>query len=80
MWRVVVTGMGIVSCIGNNVADVVTSLREARSGIQRADKYAELGFRSQVFGMPEIDWQAAIDRKTRRFMEAGQAWNYIALE
>ena len=80
MRRVVVTGMGIVSSIGNNAQEVLASLREARSGITRADTYAELGFRCQVHGAPGLDWKEALDRKTRRFMEAGSAWNYIAME
>ncbi len=80
MRRVVVTGMGIVSSIGNNVDEVNTSLMEARSGITRAEKYAELGFRSQVQGMPTLDWEQALDRRTRRFMGAGAAWNYIAMQ
>ena len=80
MRRVVVTGMGIVSSIGNNTDEVLTSLREARSGIVRAEKYAELGFRSQVFGMPTLDWEEVLDRKTRRFMAQGTAWNYIAMQ
>ncbi|MGI9378176.1 MAG: beta-ketoacyl-ACP synthase I [Methyloligellaceae bacterium] len=80
MRRVVVTGMGIVSSIGNNVQEVLASLREAKSGIVKADDYAELGFRSQVHGAPSLDWETALDRKKRRFMGAGAAWNYIALE
>ena len=80
MRRVVVTGMGIVSSIGNDVDEVLVSLREARSGITTSQKYAELGFRSQVFGMPTLDWEGALDRKTKRFMAQGSAWNYIAME
>ena len=80
MRRVVVTGMGIVSSIGNNTDEVLSSLREARSGIVKSDKYAELGFRSQVFGMPTLDWEEVLDRKTRRFMAQGSAWNYIAMQ
>ena len=80
MRRVVVTGMGIVSSIGNNTDEVLTSLKEARSGIVKSDKYAELGFRSQVFGMPTLDWEEVLDRKTRRFMAQGSAWNYIAMQ
>lgn len=72
--------MGIVSSIGNNPEEVVTSLREARSGIVRAERYAELGFRSQVHGAPTLDWTQMLDRKVRRFMEAGSAWNYIAMQ
>jgi 3-oxoacyl-[acyl-carrier-protein] synthase-1 len=55
MKRVVVTGMGIVSSIGNNTQEVLASLREAKSGIVRAEKYAELGFRCQVHGAPTLD-------------------------
>jgi len=80
MRRVVITGMGIVSSIGNNVQEVLASLREAKSGIVKADDYANFGFRSQVHGAPSLDWEEALDRKTRRFMGAGAAWNYIAME
>ena len=80
MRRVVVTGMGIVSSIGNNTQEVLASLREGKSGITRAEKYAELGFRCQVHGEPKFDWQAAVPRKPKRFMEAGVAWNYIAMD
>ncbi len=80
MRRVVVTGMGIVSSIGNSTQEVLASLREAKSGITRAEKYAELGFRCQVHGAPTIDWEQAVPRKPKRFMEAGVAWNYIAME
>lgn len=80
MRRVVVTGMGIVSSIGNNTQEVLASLREARSGIIKADDYEELGFRCQVHGAPTLDWEQVVDRKVRRFMGAGAAWNYIAME
>jgi 3-oxoacyl-[acyl-carrier-protein] synthase I len=80
MRRVVVTGMGIVSSIGNNCQEVLASLREAKSGIVRAEKYAELGFRCQVHGEPHLDWEAQVPRKARRFMEAGIGWNYIAMD
>jgi 3-oxoacyl-[acyl-carrier-protein] synthase-1 len=80
MRRVVVTGMGIVSSIGNNTQEVVASLREARSGIVAAKEYAELGFRCQVHGAPTLDWEALVDRKMRRFMGAGAGWNYIAMQ
>jgi 3-oxoacyl-[acyl-carrier-protein] synthase-1 len=80
MRRVVVTGMGIVSPIGNSAQEVLASLREARSGIVKADAYAELGFRCQVHGAPKLDWEEMIDRKVRRFMGAGAGWNYIAME
>ena len=80
MKRVVVTGMGIVSSIGNSAQEVLASLREARSGIVKADTYAELGFRCQVHGAPKLDWEEMIDRKVRRFMGAGAGWNYLAME
>ncbi len=66
MRRVVVTGMGIVSSIGNNTQEVLASLREAKSGIVRADKYAELGFRCQVHGAPSLDPEGVIDRRAMR--------------
>ena len=71
MRRVVVTGMGIVSSIGNSAQEVLASLREAKSGIVKADKYAELGFRCQVHGAPKLDWEGMIPRKVRRFMGEG---------
>jgi 3-oxoacyl-[acyl-carrier-protein] synthase-1 len=80
MRRVVVTGMGIVSSIGNNTNEVVASLREARSGVVKADKYAELGFRSQVHGMPTLDASKVVDRRAMRFHAAGTAWNHVAME
>src|SRR5215475_5922679 len=80
MRRVAVTGMGIVSSIGNNTQEVLSSLREAKSGIVRAKDYAERGFRCQVHGAPSLNWEEQIDRKVRRFMGAGAAWNYIAMQ
>jgi 3-oxoacyl-[acyl-carrier-protein] synthase-1 len=80
MRRVVVTGMGIVSSIGNNTQEVLASLREAKSGISRADKYAELGFRCQVHGAPTLDPQEAVDRRAMRFHGGGTAWNHVAME
>jgi 3-oxoacyl-[acyl-carrier-protein] synthase I len=80
MRRVVVTGMGVVSSIGNNTQEVLASLREAKSGIVRAEKYAELGFRCQVHGAVALEWEPMIPRKARRFMEAGVGWNYIAMD
>ncbi|MGE0025083.1 MAG: beta-ketoacyl-ACP synthase I, partial [Hyphomicrobium sp.] len=80
MRRVVVTGMGIVSSIGNTTQEVLASLREGKSGIVRADKYAELGFRCQVHGDPKLDWESQVPRKPKRFMEAGVGWNYIAMD
>src|SRR6202142_1324428 len=80
MRRVVVTGMGIVSSIGNNTQEVLASLREAKSGIVRAEKYAELGFRSQVHGAPTLDASEAVDRRAMRFLGGGAAWNHVAME
>jgi 3-oxoacyl-[acyl-carrier-protein] synthase I len=80
MRRVAVTGMGIVSSIGNNCQEVLASLREAKSGIVRAEKYAELGFRCQVHGEPHLEWEDQVPRKARRFMGDGVGWNYIAME
>jgi 3-oxoacyl-[acyl-carrier-protein] synthase I len=80
MRRVAVTGMGIVSSIGNNCQEVLASLREAKSGIVRAEKYAELGFRCQVHGEPHLDWETQVPRKARRFMGDGVGWNYVAME
>ena len=80
MRRVVVTGMGIVSSIGNNTQEVLASLREAKSGIVRADKYVELGFRSQVHGAPTLEPDGTIDRRAMRFLGGGAAWNHVAME
>jgi len=80
MRRVVVTGMGIVSSIGNNSQEVLASLREAKSGIVAAEDYARLGFRCQVHGAPTLDWEEVLDRRTRRFMSASSAWNYISMQ
>lgn len=79
MKRVVVTGMGIVSSIGSNTQEVLASLREGRSGIVRAERYAELGFRCQVHGAPTLDTDEVLDRRTTRFMGGGAAWNYVAM-
>ncbi len=80
MRRVAVTGMGIVSSIGNNSQEVLASLREAKSGIVKADKYAELGFRSQVHGAPTLDPGGTVDRRAMRFHAAGTAWNHAAMD
>jgi 3-oxoacyl-[acyl-carrier-protein] synthase-1 len=80
MRRVVVTGMGIVSSIGNTTQEVLASLREAKSGVSRADKYAELGFRCQVHGAPTLDVADAIDRRAMRFHGGGTAWNHVAMD
>ena len=68
MKRVVITGLGIVSSIGNNAEEVLASLKEGRSGIRRSESFAEQGLRSQVWGVPDIDTKAHIDRKAMRFM------------
>src|SRR6266436_5292720 len=80
MRRVVVTGMGVISSIGNNTQEVLASLREAKSGISRAEKYAELGFRCQVHGAPTLNPEDAIDRRAMRFLGGGAAWNHVAME
>jgi len=80
MRRVVVTGMGIVSSIGNNANEVLASLREAKSGIIAAPEYAELGFRCQVHAAPNIDWEALVDRRAARFLAPGTAYGHIAME
>jgi 3-oxoacyl-[acyl-carrier-protein] synthase I len=80
MRRVVVTGMGIISSIGNNTQEVLASLREAKSGIVRADKYAELGFRCQVHGAPTVVAEDVVDRRAMRFHGGGTAWNHLAME
>ncbi len=78
--RVVVTGLGIVSSIGNNKEEVTQALRETRSGIVFSQEYADLGFRSQVHGALDIDTSELIDRKLKRFMGEGAAYNYIAMQ
>ncbi|MFI3218104.1 MAG: beta-ketoacyl-ACP synthase I, partial [Methylococcales bacterium] len=80
MKRVVVTGLGIVSSIGNNRDEVVDALKQGRSGISFAEDYKELGFRSQVRGAINIDLDTFIDRKIKRFMGDGAAFNYIAMQ
>ncbi|HHZ87947.1 MAG TPA: beta-ketoacyl-ACP synthase I [Chromatiaceae bacterium] len=80
MRRVVITGIGVVSSIGNDCAEVTDSLRSGRSGIANDPEYAELGFRSHVCGPINIDVESLIDRKIRRFMGAGAAYNYIAMK
>ena len=77
--RVAVTGLGIVSPIGANSAEVTDSLKAGRSGIVHSDVYAEMGFRSHVHGAPNVDFDNHIDRKLRRFMGDGAAYNYIAM-
>ena len=78
--RVVITGAGIVSCIGNDLATVEASLRAGTSGIKAVEKFKELGLRSQVAGIPQIDLDALIDRKLRRFMGDAAAYAYVSLK
>lgn len=80
MRRVVVTGIGIVSSIGNNANEVLASLREAKSGISFSPEYAELGFRSQVHASPDLDWESMVDRRAARFLAQGTAFGHIAME
>jgi 3-oxoacyl-[acyl-carrier-protein] synthase-1 len=80
MRRVVVTGMGIVSSIGTNTQEVTASLHSGRSGITRAEKMAELGFRSQVHGAPTLNAEEMVDRRAMRFHGGGTAWNHVAMD
>ena len=80
MKRVVVTGIGIVSSIGDNKESVAAALRAGKSGIVYSDEYEERGFRSHVHGAPKIDIDEKMDRKSRRFMGDGAAYNYIAMQ
>ncbi len=79
MRRVVVTGLGIVSSIGNNKAEALESLKTGKSGVEFCEEYADFGFRSHIHGSINIDIEALIDRKIRRFMGNGAAYNYIAM-
>lgn len=80
MRRVVITGIGIISSIGNNVEEVTTSLKEGKSGIVAAPDYTEHGFRSQIHGMPKINPADHIDKRNMRFMGNGAAYNFLAME
>ena len=80
MRQVVVTGIGIVSCIGNNKDEVLKSLKDGKSGITHSIEHQELGFRSQVYGKPTLDPEEYLEKKERRFMGNGAAWNYIAMQ
>jgi 3-oxoacyl-[acyl-carrier-protein] synthase-1 len=80
MRKVVVTGLGIISSIGNNAEEVTDSLKKGRSGVTFCEEYRDMGFRSHVQGAPKIDLEGAVDRKWRRFMGDGAAYNYLALE
>src|SRR5690606_41588692 len=80
MKRVVVSGVGIVSSIGVDREQVTESLRRGRSGLRASEEYRELNFRSQVYGPLDVDLDARIDRKVRRFMGDGAAYNYLAMQ
>src|ERR671921_2100117 len=80
MRRVVVTGMGIVSSIGNNTQEVLASLREAKSGISKAEDFAKYGFRCQVQGAPSLNPEEMVDRRAMRFHAKGTAWNHVAMD
>ncbi|RWC48496.1 MAG: beta-ketoacyl-ACP synthase I [Mesorhizobium sp.] len=80
MRRVVVTGLGIVSSIGNNANEVQASLHDAKSGISFSDSFAEHGFRCHVWGAPTLDPSAMIDRRALRFLSQGAAWNHVAMD
>ena len=80
MRRVVVTGIGIVSSIGNDASEVGASLRDARSGVIAAPEYKALGFRCQVHAAPQIDWESLVDRRAARFLADGTAYAHIAME
>ena len=79
MRRIAITGLGITSCLGNDADTVSRALREGRSGIRHIPEYAELGFRSHVGGAPQIDLEAEIDRKQKRFMGDAAAFAHIAM-
>jgi len=80
MRRVVVTGLGIVSSIGNDAAEVEASLRDARSGITHSDEFEKHGFRCQVWGAPTLDPTPLVDRRAMRFLHKGGAWNHVAMQ
>jgi len=80
MRRVVITGMGIVSSLGSDIESVAASLKEGKSGISFIEAYKEKGFRSQVAGVPEINLDELIDRKTRRFMGDAAAYAYVSMQ
>ncbi|MGL4637122.1 MAG: beta-ketoacyl-ACP synthase I [Beijerinckiaceae bacterium] len=80
MRRVVITGMGIVSSIGNDQTEVLASLREAKSGIRPEASFVERGFRSQVSGRPTLDPATVVDRRAMRFHGGGSAWNHVAMD
>ena len=79
MRRVVVTGMGIISCLGNSLDEVTSSLKTGKSGIRFSEAYKELGFRSQICGTPDVD-TSGIDRKARRFMADSAMFSYLSMQ
>ena len=79
MRRAVITGIGIISSIGDNKDEVLNSLKAGRSGISFAEEYAKMGFRSHVYGLPKVNLDDIVDRKIRRFMGDGAAYNYLAM-
>ncbi|UVC09539.1 beta-ketoacyl-ACP synthase I [Rhizobium sp. TH2] len=79
MRRVVVTGLGVVSSIGNNAAEVTESLRHAKSGISRSEDFAEHGFKCQVWGAPKLDVTGMVDRRATRFLSTAGQWNHVAM-
>ncbi|WP_127520312.1 beta-ketoacyl-ACP synthase I [Mesorhizobium sp. Z1-4] len=80
MRRVVVTGLGVVSSIGNDASEVTDSLRNAKSGISFSDDFAEHGFKCQVWGAPTLDASELVDRRAMRFLSKGGAWNHVAMQ
>ena len=80
MKRVVITGLGIVSCLGNNQEEVHQSLLNSKSGITFSEEYKEHNLKSHVHGKPDIKLEDYVDRKTIRFMGSGSAYNYIAMK
>ena len=80
MRRVAVTGMGVISSIGANAGEVVSSLRDARAGVTAASKYAEMGFKCQVHADPAVAWETLVDRRAARFLSEGTAYAHLAME
>ena len=80
MKRVVVTGIGVVSCLGNNQEEVFQSLVNSKSGITFSEEYKEFNLKSHVHGIPNIKFEDYVDRKIIRFMGQGSAYNYIAMK
>ncbi len=80
MRRVVITGMGVVSSIGDNVEEVADALKNLKSGVTHSEEFAEHGFKCQVWARPKMNVEEVLDRRTRRFMGEGAAWNYVAMQ